>query len=160
MSIFNVAVVIPGLTAAVEDLNHADSPFDKSSGHEAGVVELAFAVKFTGGFGFTGNIKGFLSFGLHAKGDFHGLNTGFELIVPSTLLGMHAIELVDEIQLLALSRGSQVIVLDMINNLLRVESSDVTTLENAREETIAPELRTDNGFTGTEDYEAGKVLIL
>ena len=132
MSVFDIAMVVPGLTAAIEDLDHANSPFDQTTGCEAGISELAFAIKFTGGLGFFGNIKGILGFGLHAKGDFEGLDTRFKLIIAIPLLGMHAVELVDEVQLLALGAGRKVVVVDVIDNAFGVQPGDVTPLEDAR----------------------------
>jgi len=131
MSVFDVAVVVPGLAAAIKDLDHANSPFDKSTSGEAGIGELTFAVEFTSGLGFFGNIKGILGFGLHAKGDFEGLDTRFKLIIAIPLLGMHAVELVDEVQLLALGAGRKVVVMDVIDNAFGVQSGDVTPLEDA-----------------------------
>ena len=159
VAIFDIAMVIPRLTAAVINLHHANPAFHETASRKAGIGKLPLSIEFSGCLGFLGDIEGFRGFGLHPEGDFKRLDTGFELIVSEPLTRMKIIEPVDQVQLLALCLWSEMLVFNVIDDFFGVEFANVTALINPRKKSATPKLWTHNGFSRTKNNEPRQILI-
>ena len=102
--IHNIAMSIPGLTAAVIQLDHANPSLHKSPSDQTSVSEFTTAILSPSRFRFATDVKGFLSLRLHAVGNFQRLNPGLELQILWTLLKMLLIHSLHQIQQTALRR--------------------------------------------------------
>ena len=81
MSILDVGVVVPRLAVAVEDLDHADAPFDQPPSGQAGLGEVPLAVRLADTDRFAADVKGVLGVRLHPIGDLERLDAGIELVI-------------------------------------------------------------------------------
>ena len=104
----DAAVVVPGLAGAVVDVNGADAALDEAPRQDAAVGEGRPSVLFAHGGGLAAQIESLGGFGLHAEGGFHGLDAGFEEFVAADRLFVVAVELLNEVQLLALGQRASV----------------------------------------------------
>src|SRR5207247_2381317 len=97
-----VVVVVPRLAFAVPDLDEADAflkqtPRDQDLPRlHAGTVHVANVARLTA------HIEGVFGVALHAIGELERLDAGFELGVGRALFEMALVELLQEIELLAL----------------------------------------------------------
>ena len=82
MSILDVGVVVPRLAVAVEDLDHADAPFDQPPSGQAGLGEVPLAVRLADTDRFAADVKGVLGVRLHPIGDLERLDAGIERSSP------------------------------------------------------------------------------
>ena len=96
--VHDVAVSIPRLSAAIKHLNHPHSTFDHATSNQAAIGKLTAAIILASRFGFTSDIKRFLSFGLHPIRDFQRLYASFQLSILRTLFQMLLIHLLHQIQ--------------------------------------------------------------
>lgn len=159
VAFFQIAMVVPGLAIAVVNLNHAHTAFHQSAGGEAGASEVAGAVQVLDRLRLAMRIEGFLGLGLHAIGHLERLDAGVELVVTIPAIAMEAVERVEQIELLPLGGRREIAIFDMVDGPLGIETGDMAPLVNARQEAIAPELGSHNGFAGTENHEAREVLV-
>ncbi len=104
---WKVRVLIParvGGVVAVGDLDEADARFAEAAGHETLASEfvggiLADAIEGAGGIGFIGDVEEGGSIGLHAPGEFVGMDDGLGGVVVRGEPGLFVIDLLEEIEL-------------------------------------------------------------
>ena len=108
-------VVIP---ATGVDLDEADAAFDEAPSDEHFGAEFGGAVHLAYGGGFFIDIKGFGGLGLHFESHFEGFDAGFELGVFLEGLGVHLVELMDEIELVSLAIWAGELVMDIEEDLI------------------------------------------
>ena len=143
----DVVVVVPRLTISVEDLNHPNTPFDQSTGRKATVGEFTFAVGIAGRLCLLIEIEDILGLGLHSECHFQGLDPCLERVVAtSSLFEVHLIDLLEQIELLALRGFRDRCVLDVSDHTLWIHFRvvDLRSLVDPREKPIAPEGRSDD----------------
>ncbi len=152
----DVVVVIPRLAIAVIDLNHADALFDEAASHETAAAEIVIAITGAHGFGLFGDVENIGRFGLHAEGDFGGLDVGFEDGVGTLALDFEVVEFGKKIELAALFGRFDFGVADVVDELVGsfFAVGDVSALIDGGKEGGGPKLRADNGITGAENDEA------
>ena len=159
---FDVVVAVPRLAFAVPDLDEADAALREAAGDEdlprlrAGAVHVADVLRLVG------DVEGVGGIHLHAIAEFKGLDARFELRVVLAAALMLDIERAQKIKLLALLRGRDAGVADVLDELfdLRVFRVDVGALIDAGEKAGLPVLRLLNRVTsGAHRDKTGHVLI-
>ena len=103
----DLVMIVPRLAGTIVDVNRCRRRARRAVREDAAVGERRRAIFFAHGRGFAAQIERFVSFGLHAKGGFHRLDAGFEEFVAADRLFVVAVELLYEVELLALCRGGQ-----------------------------------------------------
>ena len=104
---FHLGVAVPLASRPVVELDKADSPLHEASRHEAlpavglGVFVVESVQSFDS-FGFTFQIDGFGSFGLHPEGEFIAADPGIEVGVRLPAEEMVLVELIQEIEFFSL----------------------------------------------------------
>ena len=152
-------MVIPRLAAAVKHLHHAHAAFHQAPRHEAAVGEIAAAVQLARGLGFMRQVKRFRRLRLHAESDLHRLDARLKLRVALAFLGVNGVQPVDQVQLLTLRNRTEVRVVDVFDDILGIQLANVAALIDARQKAVAPKLRADDRFAGTQHHEAWQVLV-
>jgi hypothetical protein len=162
--------MIPRVAFGVVDLHHAHALFDEARGGEAAAGGAALAIHLEDGFALLADVEDIGSFGLHAVGGLHGADGGFELRVvgaPGAVFMLSCVELLDEVELLALLLDVEAVVVDVGDELLGIEVGlldlvgDIGSLVARRRESRAPERRANGGGNlRAEDDEAGEILVV
>ncbi len=123
----DVLVRVPRIARRVVDLHHADALFNEAGGGETAASRGAFTVHLDGGLGLLADVEDVGRFGLHAVGRLHGADGGLELRIgfggvgAVGLLLVERVELLDEVELLALLVEVELFVVDIGDQLVGVE---------------------------------------
>lgn len=98
----DVVVIVPGLSASGEHLDHADTAFNEAARGEAGLREGRFSVGLAHGFGFARKVENVLCLELHPEGHFEGMDTRLERVIVAMGIGVASIHGAEEIHEFAL----------------------------------------------------------
>lgn len=163
----NILMGVPGVALRVIDLHHADATLDEACGGEAAACGTSLSVHFDGGGTLFADVEDIGSFGLHAIGGLHGADGGFELRIGLSLGHIEFVELLDEVEFVALLLDVKAVVVDIGDELVGIKlflagiGGDVGSLVDRGEEGRAPEWRANGGGDlRTEDDESGEVLVV
>src|ERR1051325_7992073 len=158
----DILVAVPRLSVTEINLHHPHPAFHQTASHQTAAAETDFTIFWPKSFFFRPDVKHVRRFGLHPESHFHGLDARLELGITAGLVQTHPVQLIYEIDLMTLSARVQVLVVNKLNQLLRLcfGGCDVTALVNRREKSRTPELRTDDREARTQHDKRGKVLIL
>ena len=157
-----VRVAVPRLTGSVIDLDVSNAAFGEATRDEDLTSLNVVAIHLPRGFGFLRDIEGIGSFRLHAKGEFQGLDPGFELRIGWPLLDVEVVELLDVGELAALLVGQEKLVLQIGDEILgiRLLRVHVSALVDAGEKGAAPVGTLGRGHAiGAHDDEPWEALV-
>lgn len=132
---FDVGMIIPWLTGTMPQLNKPDAAFEQPAGDEGLSSVDAVSVEFVNVSGLAADVKCLCGIFLHAKGEFERLDSCVEAwIEPGVAMG--CIELMEQVQLAALSGCCQLRVIDVLDQLadLFVAGIDVGSLKHPWQE--------------------------
>ena len=113
--VVDVAVIVPRLAVAVVDLHDAHAALRQPAGQQAGVGELAVAVRARASpVGLAAAGRNFLGLELHAEGHLQRLDARLERLVAGRAApGACSFMLLEQVELLALRGRRQVAVVDV-----------------------------------------------
>src|SRR5881396_627850 len=97
--VLDVGMAIPGLAVSKIDLDDSHAAFHQAQRHEPTSREGPIPVALPCCLTFLSNIKHIWRFGLHALGDSHSLNGGFQLRFTRSFLHVNAVELLQKFDL-------------------------------------------------------------
>ena len=117
----DVGVVVPGLVVAVIDLDDPDAALDQAAGDQAGVGELAVAVRLARRFGFAGEVERLARLELHAEGHLQRRDAGLERLVVGRALPGDLGSALEQVELLALVGARQMAVAYVANDPVGVD---------------------------------------
>jgi len=100
--VHDVAVSVPGLAAAVVELNHPHASLDQSPRDEAAVGELTAAVRSLSFFRLSGDVECLGRSRLHPVSDFERLNSRLQILVLLAFLKMLLVHRLQQIEKLSL----------------------------------------------------------
>ncbi len=99
--------------------------------------------------------------GLHAKRHFKRLDPGFEQRIAADALRLLMVELLNQVQLLALGLWRELVIVQMRQDRLRVVAGvEMGALKDAGQKAIAPVGRPVHRQSRAENDVAGQVLVL
>jgi hypothetical protein len=143
-------------------LDETHAALDEPPRHEALAAEhlgrrLVGAVELVGGGAFLGEVEGFGCFPLHAEGEFKGSDACVQLAVDETPAFVDVVEPLQRVELHPLRAGRGGGIAEVGDGIFQI--ADERALIRAGEKAGRPELGALEHGGGTDDDEAGQVLI-
>ncbi len=117
----DVLVVIPGIARRVVHLHHTYALFDQARCSEAATCGRAFTIQVKGSLRFLAEVEYIRRFGLHTVSRLHRSDGRFKLRRILCASDIHRIQLLDEIEFLRLLRRVEPLIMDIRDQLVRIE---------------------------------------